>query len=160
EKYAYAEPSRGNLLTSLTPPGQEPWSFEYAAAPSGRPVATRLKSAARAGAKTTIAYEVPVSGSGAPYEMGSESIARWGEADLPVDATAIFPPNHAPSEYPPHEYTGATVHYMDPEGFEINTASPSPPGVSGQSITTTETNVHGGIVRELSAQNRLVALGS
>ncbi len=158
EKYAYAPSPNGNLLTSLTPPGQEPWSFEYGTAPPGRPVATRLKSVARAGVKTTIAYEVPVSGSGAPYEMGSESIARWGEADLPVDATAIFPPNHAPSEYPPHEYTGATVHYMDPEGHQVNVASPSPPGVTGASIATSETDVHGDVVRELDPQNRLYAL--
>jgi RHS repeat-associated protein len=161
EKYAYAEPSRGNLLTSLTPAGQEPWSFEYLLGHQpGRPEATRLKSVGRVGKKTTIAYEVPVKGSGAPYNLSPETVATWGETELPVDATAIFPPNHPPAEYPPHEYTGATIDYMDPEGYEINTASPSPPGVSGQSITTSETNVHGDVVRELSARNRLAALGS
>jgi RHS repeat-associated protein len=161
EKYAYANPSRGNLLTSLTPPGQEPWSFEYVFVhPNDLPDVAWLKSVGRAGTKSTIAYEVPVKGFGAPYDLSSESIAKWGETDVPVDATAIFPPNHAPAEYPPQEYTGATIHYMDPEGYEVNTAAPSPPGVSGQSISTSETDVHGNVVRALSAQNRLLALGS
>jgi RHS repeat-associated protein len=92
--------------------------------------------------------------------MSFESISGWGESDLPVDATAIFPANHIPAEYPPHEYTGATIHYMDPEGYEVNTASPAPPGVSGASIATTETDVHGNVVRELDPQNRLTALAA
>src|SRR4029077_19264948 len=37
-------------------------------------------------------------------------------------------------------------------------ASPSPPGISGASIATTETDVHGDVVRELDPQNRLYAL--
>ncbi|MBS1888112.1 MAG: hypothetical protein JSU06_13085 [Actinobacteria bacterium] len=157
EKYTYEESSY--RLSSLTPPGQTPWEFSYLPPESSSAGSTRkLKSVGRAGATTTLAYEVPVSGSGAPYDMSPESIARWGQTDLPVDATAIFPPNHVPSSYPPHEYTGATVHYMDPEGHEVNTSSPSPPGVSGASITTTETNVHGNVVRELGARNRLAAL--
>jgi RHS repeat-associated protein len=159
ESYGYNEPTaHGDLLTSVTPPGQEAWSFGYEhGGPTG---SSRLKSVGRAGATTTIAYEVPVKGTGAPYDMSSEAIARWGETDLPVDATAIFPPNHVPSEYPPHGYTGATIHYMDPEGYEINTASPSPPGVAGTSISTTETDVHGNVVRELDPQNRLAALAA
>ncbi|HEX4307250.1 MAG TPA: RHS repeat-associated core domain-containing protein [Solirubrobacterales bacterium] len=159
EEYSYEESSY--RLRSLTPPGQAPWEFSYLPA-EGPAVGgkRKLKSVGRAGATTTIAYEVPVSGSGAPYDMSSANIAGWGETDLPVDATAIFPPNHVPAEYPPHFYTGATIDYMDPEGYEINTASPSPPGVVGNSISTTETDVHGNVVRELDPQNRLIALNS
>ncbi len=156
ESYKYAATPDTHLLTSLTPPGQTPWEFAY----ENGPLASRLRSVGRSGMASTIAYEVPVEGPGAPYSMSAESIASWGQTDLPVDATAIFPPNHVPSEYPPHEYAGATIHYMDPEGHEVNTASPSPPGVSGSTIATTETDVHGNVVRELDPQNRLVALGS
>jgi RHS repeat-associated protein len=166
ERYTYAASSF--QLKTLTPSGQSPWEFAYLAPtdPGGRPVdpgtgaTSRLKSVSRGGATTTIAYEVPVKGAGAPYDMSSENIAGWGESDLPVDATAIFPPNHVPAEYPPHSYTGATIDYMDPEGYEINTASPSPPGVVGNSISTAETDVHGNVVRELDPQNRLLALNA
>jgi RHS repeat-associated protein len=164
EKYGYHEGSYQNLLTSLTPPGSEPWNFNYEFETSKKP--TRLKSVSRASlieseptATTSIVYEVPVSGEGAPYNMSAASVAEWGQADFPVDATAVFPPNHVPSE-PPSSYTGAVLHYMDPEGYEVNTASPPPPGVEGAAITTTETDQHGNVVRSLSAQNRLLALAT
>lgn len=158
ELFEYAPTPHSNLLLRIAPPGEEAWRFGYEYGISGKP--SRLKSVTRYGATTTIAYGVPVSGSGAPYAMGPEAIAQWGQADLPVDATAIFPPTHVPSEYPPHEYTGATIHYLDPEGHQVNVASPSPPGVSGASITTSETDVHADVVRALSARNRLLALES
>lgn len=162
EQYTYAATPYSNDLASMTPPGLEPWKFNYEFNAPGYPSQgerpTRLKSVSRGGATTTIAYEVPVKGTGAPYDMSSDSIAGWGQSDLPVDAIAIFPPNHVPSGSPPSSYTGATVHYMDPEGHQVNVASPSPPGVSGASIATTETDMKGNVVRELSAQNRLRAL--
>jgi RHS repeat-associated protein len=165
EAYGYAETSGVPLLSSLTPPGEKPWEFAYEGA-TGRHAA-RLKSVSRASlitssptATTTIAYEVPLSGEHAPYNMSAGRVAEWGQTDFPVDATAIFPPSAAPSSYPPSEYTGATVHYMDPEGHEVNVASPAPPGVAGDSISTSEVNTQGNVVRELSPQNRLLALES
>lgn len=165
ETYTYDErPGYGNLLSGVVPAGVEGWAFEYEYGTaielmnSGTP--SRLKAVIRAGTKTTIAYGVPVSGSGAPYDMSAGSIAKWGQADLPVDATAVFPPTHVPSEYPPHEYSGATVHYMDPDGYQVNVASPSPPGITGASIATSETDVHGNVVRQLDPQNRLYAIES
>jgi RHS repeat-associated protein len=159
EKYTYGGSSF--RLASVTPPGQAPWEFTYLPSEAQFVGSTgKLKSVGRGGATTTIAYGVPVSGAGAPYDMSPENISRWGESDLPVDATAIFPANHVPAEYPPHEYAGATIDYMDPEGYEVNTASPSPPGVAGTSISTTETDVHGNVVRELDPQDRLAALAA
>jgi RHS repeat-associated protein len=164
EHYAYAAGSHSNELTSVTPPGEEPWILNYEYNAPGVPTQgekpTRLKSVSRGSATTTVVYEVPVKGTGAPYAMGPESVAAWGQSRMPVDATAIFPPNHLPSGSPPSSYTGATVHYMDPEGRQLNVASPSPPGVSGSSITTTETDMKGNVVRELSARARLLALES
>jgi RHS repeat-associated protein len=150
-------------LTSLTPAGMEPWNFKYYGEPS-ETYEAKLKSVSRATllespstATTTIAYNVPVSGSSAPYDMSAATIAKWGQSDYPVNATAIFPPTEVPSE-PPSAYTEATVHYLDPDGYEVNTASPAPPGVSGSSITTSEVDTKGNVVRTLSAQNRLAAL--
>jgi RHS repeat-associated protein len=153
--------SKAGLLTSATPPGQEPWTFTWFQHKDTEGAEVRpLESVSRGAATTTIAYEVPVTGSGAPYNLSAAEIARWGQTDLPVDATAIFPPTHTPSSYPPGSYTGATVDYLDPDGSEVNVASPSPPGVAGTSIATTETDQKGNVVRELTPQNRLLALES
>ncbi len=170
ETYAYlgsgSEARTGGQIKTITPPGQEPWTLEYgtlAGQPtdSGRLVAVKRPSlvASPSVAQTTIAYEVPVSGSGAPYEMSLSEIEKWGQKDVPVDATAIFPPDEVPSS-PPSAYSRASVYYMDSEGQNVNTATPSGAGTSAPSITTVEPDEHGNVVRELTAQNRLRALAA
>lgn len=159
ETYAYKQNSYE--LTSLTPPGEEPWKVAYYPG-----TYSKLKSVSRASllespstAQTTLVYGVPISGEDAPYDMSGASVAKWGQTDVPRDATAVFPPTEVPGE-PPSDYDQATLHYMDADGYEVNTASPELPGASGPSITTTETDVHGNVVRALSAQNRLTALAA
>ena len=163
EEYSYESPEHARL-TKLAPPGVKPWTFSYYPAGEGGAYEAKLKSVNRTSliesdptATTTLAYGVPVSGEGAPYDLGKESISQWDQSDYPIDATAIFPPTEVPSEEP-SDYSQATMHYMDPEGHQVNAASPSPPGVEGDAIATTETDRHGNVVRELSAQNRLDAL--
>lgn len=168
EKYTYETHYYGNythwgpLLASITPSSQAPWKFGYTGVEQ-----PKLTSVSRASlieseptATTTIAYEVPVSGAGAPYDLSPNAIAEWGQSDLPVDATAIFPPSEVPGSEPPSDYSEATVHYLDPEGNEVNTAVPSPPGVTGDSIATSETDSRGNVVRTLSPQGRLLALAA
>lgn len=165
EKYSYGGSGEARL-TKLTLPGVEPWEFGYYLAGSGGEYEAKLKSVNRASllsegpqtATTTIAYGVPLSGEGAPHNLGVSRVAEWGQSDYPVDATAIFPPTEVPTAEPPSSYTKATIHYMDPDGYESNTASAAPPGVEGDAITTTETDEHGNVVRELGAQARLEAL--
>ena len=165
ERYAY-ESTEGARLTGVTPAGEEPWTFAYYVAGSGGAYEAKLKSVSRASllespatATTTIAYDVPISGEGAPYEMGLSALAEWGQSDYPVDATAIFPPDQVPSNLP-SDYTRATVNYMDPDGHLVNTASAAPPGVEGDAITTSETDEHGNVVRSLGAQARLDSLAA
>lgn len=177
EAYSY-DPTYPQKLASLTPPGQAPWEFAYYKpgefeAPGDVSGHTwwdtalfgRLKSIGRASlvegtptAATTVAYQVPVSGSGAPYDLSSSTVASWGQSDYPLQATAIFPPDQVPTSPRPTDFSHATVHYLDAEGYEVNTATPAPPGAEGPSISTSETDVHGNVVRELSPQNRLLAL--
>jgi RHS repeat-associated protein len=163
ETYGYDE---WYSMLSLTPPGEEPWKFAYYPWNAPGRESGHLKSVSRASllespstAQTTIAYEVPISGSGAPYDMSSATVAKWGQTDYPVNATAIFPPTEVPGE-PPSDYSQATVMYMDPDGYVVNTASPQKPGASGPSIETTETDRHGNVMRSLSPQNRLTALAA
>lgn len=162
ESYTYVE----NKLATVTPPGQEPWTLKYTENLDGETLEVpRLKEVERTTllsspktARTTIAYGVPVSGEAAPYQMGLSSVSQWAQSDLPVDATAIFPPTEVPASYPPATYTKATVYYMDSEGQQVNVATPAGAGSSGPSISTTETDEFGNVVRELSPQNRLEAL--
>ena len=163
ETYSY---NAGGQLAGLTPPGLEPWSFQYEI-PPGEPSLTRLASVKRASlvpsnpiAQTTIVYGVPLSkAAGGPYEMSPQEVARWGQEDLPTDATAIFPPDEVPSA-PPTSYAHATIVYMDAEGQEINVATPEGAGTSAPSITTLETDTFGNVSRELTAENRLRSLAA
>lgn len=176
EAYAYAPQS--TQLTSLTPPNQATWQFSYYNQaeeaeldpfpnPDAAKLFSRFKAASRASlveatpiATTTVVYQVPVSGNGAPYDMSPGAVAGWGQRDLPLDATAIFPPDQVPGSPRPTDFSHATIYYLDAEGYEVNTASPAPPGSSGPSIATSEAARHGNIVRELSPQNRLRALAA
>jgi RHS repeat-associated protein len=162
EKYTY---ETGGQLHTITPPGLEPWTMEYGAI-DGEQANGRLMNVKRASllaspttAQTTIAYGVPTSGSGAPYDMSGSAVAQWGQQDIPTDATAIFPPDQVPAN-PPASYSRATLYYLDAEGMQVNGATPSGAGTSAPSITTTEPDEHGNIVRELSAQNRLRSLAA
>jgi RHS repeat-associated protein len=154
---------QGQSLQKIALPGQEPWTLEYTSNLDGEtgPV-SRLKSVKRPnlqGGETTtsIRYEVPLSGSGAPNNMNASAIETWGQSDLPTDATAVFPPTEVPAE-PASSYAKATVYYMDSEGFGVNTATPQGAGMTGVPISTTETDDFGNVTRELSPQNRLRAL--
>jgi RHS repeat-associated protein len=167
ETYSYvggAETPEGGQIRTITTAGQEPWTLEYAplageAAGTGRLSTVKRPSlvASPATAQTTITYEVPLSGSGAPYAMDGSTVAKWGQQDVPADATAVFAPDEVPSN-PPSSYARAMVYYLDAEGQTVNLATPSGAGTSAPSITTTETNEFGNVTRELGAQNRLRAL--
>jgi RHS repeat-associated protein len=171
ETYTYAGPLEGSTgkgaqLSTITPPGEESWTLEYKALQDEYPANGRLSSVKRpsllsspAVAQTTIAYETPISGSGAPYAMGGAAVAQWAQEKVPLDATAVFPPDEVPSS-PPSSYSRATVYYMDAEGQLVNTATPSGAGTSAPSITTAEADEHGNVVRELTPQNRLRALAA
>jgi hypothetical protein len=106
---------------------------------------------------TTIDYNVPVSGAGAPHNMNASEVAKWGQKaeEAPEEATAIFPPD-SPQGWPASSYSRATVYYLDGQGRLVNTATPST-GTYG-SISTTEYNETNDVVRTLSPDNRAAAL--
>ncbi|MCW2987405.1 MAG: sugar-binding protein, partial [Solirubrobacterales bacterium] len=159
EKYTYTS---GGQLATITPPGEEPWTLEYGTygneLANGRLMGVKRPSllASPSVAQTTIVYGVPLSGSGLP-DLSAATVAQWGQKDLPSDATAIFGPDQIPSN-PPSSYSRASIYYADAEGQQVNMATPSGAGTSAPSITTSETDEHGNVVRELSAQNRLRVL--
>ncbi|WUH95500.1 hypothetical protein OG900_38615 [Streptomyces sp. NBC_00433] len=170
-KTAYDYDSAGRI-TTLTPAGELPWTFAYgnvgntATASDGM-----LLSASRATltpgsatqtngtATTSVVYDVPLNGTGAPYAMGSSDVAAWGQGDVPSDATAVFPPDAVPASHDgaslaDDAYRRASVTYTDPSGREVNTAGP------GGHLTTTEYDQFGNTVRELTAADRELALAT
>jgi RHS repeat-associated protein len=109
-------------------------------------------------AVTTLEYQVPVWGGGAPYEMSSTEAAKWGQADDPYEAMAIFPPDKVMG-WPAKEYVRETVYYIDGKDRAVNTALPTGgTSVSTGAISMVEYNLYNDIVRTLSPDNRLKAL--
>lgn len=169
ETYSYVgngksqEAVKSGWIKTITPPGQEPWTMEYSfeSGKTGRLLNIKRASlvASPTVAQTTIAYEVPVSGAGAAYDMSGPTVAKWGQSDLPTDTTAIFPPDEIPAS-PPKGYSHATVYYMDAEGQLVNMATPPGGGITEPAISTTETDEFGHVVRELTPGNRARALAA
>jgi streptogramin lyase len=111
--------------------------------------------AANPGPGWTIDYEVPISGSSAPHQMSRAEVAKWGQIDDPVEATAITPPD-SPQGWPAASYKRSTVDYLDESGDLVNQATPTAEAVGA--ITTTEYNEYNDIAKTLSAENRATAL--
>jgi RHS repeat-associated protein len=99
----------------------------------------------------TLEYKVPVFGTTAPNHLGEVETSEWGQADRPVEAMAVLPPD-SPQGWPASSYSRATIYYLDPDGHTVNVAKP------GGSISTTEYNSQNDVVRSLSADARQTAL--
>ncbi|HTU39967.1 MAG TPA: LamG-like jellyroll fold domain-containing protein [Acidimicrobiales bacterium] len=159
-KRTYAYDANG-LLYTITPPGEQTWTFGYAAQGSDAEPG-RLSQVSRTGpqgtATWTVLYSLPTSGTGAPKNMSAANVATWGQADLPYDAAAIFPPDQVPT-VPTTDFTRATIHYLNRDGFEVNVAYPGSVGGFSR-ITTAEHDRYGNVTRELTAANRVVALNA
>ncbi|MFG3125592.1 DNRLRE domain-containing protein [Streptomyces sp. NPDC048201] len=171
-KTAYTYDSAGRVAT-LTPPGELPWTFAYGTAGNAATAGPgMLLSASRptlapgsqdqtdgGTATTSIVYDVPLTGTGAPCPAGATDVAAWGQTDVPTDATAVFPPgavpaSHTGSALTAASYTRATVRYADASGRETDTSTP------GGHLGVTEYDSLGNTVRELTAGNRELALST
>ncbi|MFF9815353.1 DNRLRE domain-containing protein [Streptomyces sp. NPDC014006] len=171
-KTAYTYDSAGRVAT-LTPPGELAWTFTYGkagnAATAGdgmllkasRPNLTQGTKNTTDGtnAVTSVVYDVPLTGTKAPYAMGTSDVAAWGQSDVPSDATAVFPADSVPlsntgSNLAATDYRRATVTYTDASGREVDSAEP------GGHLTTTEYDRFGNTIRELTAANRELALAT
>jgi RHS repeat-associated protein len=149
------------ILTTLTPPGQQPWQFSYTTVPgdSGKGRLHRVsRSALSAGTATsTLVYGVPRTGVGAPHDLSVAQTARWGQTSAPVDATAMFPPDQVPTGDPatgtlPTSWDRATIAYLDANARIVNTAQP------GGHLDATSYDTYGNVVAQISAGNRARAL--
>lgn len=169
-KTAYQYNGNGRL-SKLTAPGINPWSFGYDG--TGRlstvsqtvPITDSTNPAASptdTTATSTVVYGVPNSGNGLPdlhTDTNTSVPASWAEtSDLPIDktATAIFSPDHVPAaSVSASDWQYATIHYLDVDGREVNTATF---GANDWLIDSTQYDANGNDVWDLSAGNRAQAL--
>ncbi|MFF3316223.1 DNRLRE domain-containing protein [Streptomyces sp. NPDC003035] len=167
--YGYDSAGR---VTGLTPAGELPWTFTYGQAGNAATAGPgMLLKASRSGlqqgtkdveqgtAATSIVYDVPLTGTTAPYKMGAADVKAWGQLDAPADAAAVFPADSVPASHSgagltAASYARANITYMGVSGRSVNTVTP------GGHVSTTEYDRFGNTVRELSAANRAVALGT
>ncbi|MFE9690553.1 RHS repeat-associated core domain-containing protein [Micromonospora sp. NPDC005806] len=151
------------ILTTVTPPAQEPLQFSYTTLPDdpgkGRLSKVTHSALAAGTAVETVVYRVPTSGTGAPYDLSGAQTARWAQTEPPTDATAVYPPTQVPTGDPaagtlPSSYERATVTYLDANARTVNMAAP------GGHITTTWYDQYGNVARELTPGNRQRALAA
>ncbi|MFJ2812935.1 DNRLRE domain-containing protein [Streptomyces sp. NPDC087294] len=170
-KTQYTYDSDGRVAT-LTRPGELAWTFSYGKAGStltagsgmllkaSRPSLAEGSANTTSGtAATTVVYDVPLSGTSAPYQMDATTVASWAQDEAPTDATAVFPADNVPSsstggDLTASAYERSTVTYINANGEETNTAGP------GGSITTTEYDAYGNTIAGLTAANRELALST
>jgi streptogramin lyase len=105
----------------------------------------------------TLNYAVPITGTGAPRNMSSSEVAKWGQSDVPVEATAITAPDE-PQSWPATSYKRASIYYLDEQGRQVNVAKPS--SATYGSVSTTEYNEYNDVIRTLSPNNRATALAA
>jgi RHS repeat-associated protein len=111
---------------------------------------------------SNVVYHVPLTvPTGGPYNLDAGTAGTWGQSDYPTDATALFGPEDVParngatpSSPGPSGYPYATVSYLNPNGKEVNTATP------GGHIDTAEYDKFGNTIRTLQATDREIALGT
>ncbi|MFJ5933115.1 DNRLRE domain-containing protein [Streptomyces sp. NPDC093071] len=169
-KTSYTYDAQGRVIT-YTPAGRLPWTFTYGKAgdsvtagegmllKASRPaLKPGTADVVEGDAVTSVVYDVPLSGTTAPYDMSIGTIRTWGQTEAPTDATAVLAPGSVPASHTGSglsaaDYKRAAVTYMGVSGRAINTVAP------GGHTGATETDRFGNIVRELTASNRSLALG-
>ncbi|MGW2282473.1 DNRLRE domain-containing protein [Streptomyces sp. NPDC001770] len=167
-QYTYDSDGR---VTVLTRSGELPWTFTYGRAGSAltagpgmllsasRPALAEGSASSVSGtATTTVVYDVPLSGTAAPYQMDAGTVAGWSQAEAPTDATGVFPADSVPassagSGLTAGDYSRATITYINADGEETNSATP------GGAITATGYDEFGHETTVLSAADRELALG-
>ncbi|MGW0839114.1 DNRLRE domain-containing protein [Streptomyces sp. NPDC002787] len=167
-QYSYDSAGRVFWVKQTT---DQPWTFTYGKAgnssaagegmllKASRPALTQGSTDTVSGsAVTTVVYDVPLTGAGAPHDMGAGAVKAWGQTDAPTDATAVFPADSVPSsnaggDLGSGSYTRADITYLGVSGRTVNSVTP------GGHISTSEYDRFGNTVRELNAANRAVALG-
>ncbi|MGE4113587.1 MAG: DNRLRE domain-containing protein [Candidatus Nanopelagicales bacterium] len=164
--YGY-DPGSGRL-TSVTPPGLQPWTITYNGTSGKATAISRTHTPGFNGGATettTIQYDAPIgaatSGDDTHPDLTAAAVAAWWPVDpavvpvtAPVYATAVYPPGASTSDL-----RNAAVTAMDEYGRAIMTAGFSGTGQAGWKVATQVLDPLTGAVRAtLTPGNRDAAL--
>jgi len=155
-------------LSTITPAGLAAWTVTYDGQGRASTAARTHSAPFGTGTETsTVKYTDALSGDVSLTPDGTHPEYRpdlrptatttWGQSDTPVTAAVVYGPGDNVSAT---DLRDGTVHYLDVDGREVNTASYSGTGAAGWHIDTTEYNATGATVRSLTARNREEALAS
>jgi RHS repeat-associated protein len=156
----YSYDTDGRLVT-MSPPGQATWTLDYDI--KGRLLRVTRPSPAGGTATWTVVYDVPVTGSGAPVDVGATAAASWGQTnDIAVSGVAVFGPNRLPAGTTTPTVTSsdwpyASIDYLDVNGRVVNTAGY---GAGAWQIDGIQYDNYGNAVWLLSPGNRAQALST
>lgn len=156
----YTYQGDGRILT-VDAPGRGIWVMGYDT--TGRLNNVARTDPANGNAQQSVAYDIPLSGTGAPIDMSLAQTSTWNQTtDLPYVGAAVFPASHVPGSnangvLTPNigDYVYADLTYVDIEGRAVNTASN---GAGAWQIASTRYDSTGNTVWELSDRNRAQAL--
>jgi hypothetical protein len=128
------------LLIKVTPPGEQPWTLTYQSIASD-PAAGRLKTVTRVGpagtATWTAVYDVPLSGTGAPYAMGATDVAKWPRPTRPLTRRRSSVPTRSPAAAPRRATRGRPC--TTSTAAAARSTRPCPAGTSAPASTTSTT---------------------
>ncbi len=156
-KTQYSYTANGEIA-SVTNPGTSPTTLTYGDIDGTGPSSLiGLTSATQGGLTTNVLYgttavkiATPATGSEeANPDLSPTTAALWGQTDLPYTAAGVFGPGDNTSDL-----RDGTIHAIDANGREVNTAVFSGTGQAGWKVSTTQYDQFGNTVRSLSASNR------
>jgi RHS repeat-associated protein len=164
----YGYDTASGRLTSVTPPGLQPWTITYNATSGKTTAISRTHTSGFNGGATettTIQYDAPIgfatSGDDTHPDLTATAVAAWWPVDpavvpvtAPVYATAVYPPGASTSDL-----RNAAVTAMDEFGRAVMTAAFSGTGQGGWKVSTQVLDPTTGAVRAtLTPGNRDAAL--
>ncbi len=157
--YTYQTVSGKKVLDTVTEPGLTPWRFAFDS--NGRfSTAKRAQTSAvgSGDATWTVAYDVPLSGTGLP-DLRLSATKGWGQTVAPTGAVAVFAPDKTPTGGSPtsSEWSYGAISYFTREGRTTNTAGY---GAGAWQVGSTMYDEKGNEIWSLDEGNRNIALAS
>lgn len=154
--YTYTTLDGRTLLSTVTPPGQKAWRFDYDSTGRLSTVKRTLDPGTGTGDATwTVVYDLPTTTAGLP-NMTTTARAQWGQDTAPSSAFAVFSPVRVPAGTPTAtDLPYASLWYADNDGVTTNTAVY---GAGDWLVDTTWWDTHGGEIRSLDGAGRARAL--
>jgi RHS repeat-associated protein len=136
--YSYATVDGRTVIAQVTPPGMQPWRYEYTS--SGRLLTVTREKPTGGDATWSVDYGLSVGTTGLP-DMSANARTAWGQSDGPTKVFAVYSPTAGA-----FDVTNASLYYSLDDGTMTNSAVYGP---SGWLIDTQWYDAFGNVVQHL-----------